>query len=668
MKRFSPVLLLISIFSYAQKAPIKFGDVLVEDVKMAVYSKDSSAAAVVLADYGESRLNYVDKQGFLIEFKHVLRIKILKKEGLKWANYNIPLYHDSDQEEKVSSLKVVTYNLENDKIVQTKGKNEAFIKEKYDDNLDFTKIAWPAVKEGSIIELSYEVSSDFLFNFQDWEFQWEIPVKWSEYRARIPEYFSYEKYMQGYVSLEVSESEITSNSLTISSTQRATGNLPRATAFSQDKIDYQQTNYRWVAKDVPAFKKEPFMPTSKDFVSKINFELSFTNFPNSGIKQYMGSWDDIAKSYWERAGSEITGNNSLKKTVEEITAGIVAPDEKALAIYNYVKQTVLWDGTHRKYAESSPRKTLDEKKGSSAEANLLLASLLEKAELQVYPVLLSTRDHGFVRESFPVSTQFNYVVCAMQIGEKTLLLDATDKFLPMGMLPEKCLNGKGFLVSKDGYKWIELVSASRTRKVYSADLILKETGELKGSLKIDKSGYHSVTARKAFVSNGEKEYVKSFVSTRPWEVSKSEFPTASEVSQPFKEGHEITINEHLTDAGGTLYFSPFVIGKETENPFKQETRVYPIDFGHSFDEVYIAKLTIPEGYVVDELPKSKAMALPQNASKFLFNVTASGNLISVSSTLSINRSLFSQEEYPNLREFFSQVVAKQAEQIVLKKK
>jgi hypothetical protein len=36
--------------------------------------------------------------------------------------------------------------------------------------------------------------------------------------------------------------------------------------------------------------------------------------------------------------------------------------------------------------------------------------------------------------------------------------------------------------------------------------------------------------------------------------------------------------------------------------------------------------------------------------------------------MSINKTLFAQDEYPNLREFYNQVVAKQDEQIVLKKK
>jgi hypothetical protein len=43
-------------------------------------------------------------------------------------------------------------------------------------------------------------------------------------------------------------------------------------------------------------------------------------------------------------------------------------------------------------------------------------------------------------------------------------------------------------------------------------------------------------------------------------------------------------------------------------------------------------------------------------------------MISITSSLSFNKSVFNQEEYPALRDFYGQVVAKQAEQIVLKKK
>lgn len=215
-------LLFVSIFLslslHAQKPPIKFGDVSVDDLKMTTYAQDSSAEAVVLGDFGESKLEYnKTKESFQVMFERTRRLKILRKEGLEWANLNIPLYHNTSDEEKLTNLKAVTYNLENAKIVETKAKSESILKEKADDNLNLVKVTWPNVKVGSIIEVTYRVTSDFIFNFQDWDFQETIPTAWSEYRVTIPEYFNYEKYVQGYVGLAINESKTSSGSITITS-------------------------------------------------------------------------------------------------------------------------------------------------------------------------------------------------------------------------------------------------------------------------------------------------------------------------------------------------------------------------------------------------------------------------------------------------------------------
>ncbi|MDP4680574.1 MAG: hypothetical protein NWS46_09435 [Cyclobacteriaceae bacterium] len=70
--------LIISFNSFAQKAPIKFGEVALEDLKMEVYENDSSASAVVLADFGTSFIDYrVD--GFKVVYERHIRIKILNR-------------------------------------------------------------------------------------------------------------------------------------------------------------------------------------------------------------------------------------------------------------------------------------------------------------------------------------------------------------------------------------------------------------------------------------------------------------------------------------------------------------------------------------------------------------------------------------------------------------
>src|SRR5690606_40821111 len=72
------VLLIVSpIWLFAQKDPMKFGKISQEEVDLQYFEKDSSAVAVVLADYGHAYINL--SIGKLIFERHT-RIKILKKE------------------------------------------------------------------------------------------------------------------------------------------------------------------------------------------------------------------------------------------------------------------------------------------------------------------------------------------------------------------------------------------------------------------------------------------------------------------------------------------------------------------------------------------------------------------------------------------------------------
>jgi hypothetical protein len=297
-----------------------------------------------------------------------------------------------------------------------------------------------------------------------------------------------------------------------------------------------------------------------------------------------------------------------------------------------------------------------------------LASLLDKAGFSVSPVLTSTRNHGFIREVTPVSSQFNYVICLASVGDKSFLLDATEKLLPVGMLPERCLNGSGFAVSKSGYKWVPLQSKTKSRIIVNVDLALTASADLIGKLQIDRSGYDALVGRKKYFSKDEAEYVKDFVGTRSWEITKSDFENTKEIHQPIKEKYELVINEHIMMAGNVMYLNPLLLYRIDENPFKLEKREYPVDYSSPYERIFMGRITIPDGFQVDELPQAKVLALPENTGRYTYSVSQAGNVLNIVSNFQINKSIFTQTEYPNLREFYNQVVAKQAEQIVLKKK
>lgn len=637
-------LALVSITTVAQKSPVKFGSIPMEDMKMTVYDKDSSAAAVILVDYGEAYIQ-VNTVSVTLNFERHVRIKILKKEGLDWANVEVPLRHSGTSEDKVAQLKAVTYSLENGQIVETKMTKDAVFKEKYSRNIDLHKFTLPKVKEGSIIEYSYSVISDFYTNFPNWQFQYSIPVRHSEFWASIPEFFFYEKYMQGYV--QVTNYEV----------------LPK------NSTDFQVNAHHWVVKNVPAFKEEPFMTSKNDYTARINFALSRVAFRGRPVQDIMGSWQKLNSLLVEAEsfGGIIRSSSFLKKQATEITAGITDPFQKATAIYNFVRDNLEWNGD-KDYLSAPPKKVFDSKKGSAGDINIILASMLEKVDIDVDMVILSTRDHGFVRKEYPMSEQFNYAICLARIGDKEILMDATEKLLPMGMLPERCLNGEGLVISKTKHGWVKLGTRTKAKTIVSADLALDANGDMKGSLVYTHDGYDAHRMRKEYHTKGEDTYLKDFLASKSWQVDKSDFENVQAIDKAAKQSHNITIAEHVAAAGDVMYISPFITSQISENPFKLENREYPVDYGVNQEKTYMFKLTLPEGYVVDEIPQSKVYMLPGSAAKYTFNCSLIGNTVTLLSSFQINKSLFIQSEYPDLREFYNQVVAKQAEQIVLKKK
>ena len=104
-----------------------------------------------------------------------------------------------------------------------------------------------------------------------------------------------------------------------------------------------------------------------------------------------------------------------------------------------------------------------------------------------------------------------------------------------------------------------------------------------------------------------------------------------------------------------------------ENIYKTDERKFPVDYSYGNSKTFVAQYEIPQGYRVETLPKPVMMAMPDKDASFTLNVAVNDNKIQVIRKFTVNKVMFLPEEYPNLKEFYNQMVAKEAEVIVLKK-
>ena len=148
------------------------------------------------------------------------------------------------------------------------------------------------------------------------------------------------------------------------------------------------------------------------------------------------------------------------------------------------------------YSEFGIKKSFESKTGNVGDINLSLIAALKYAEVPVEPMLLSTRKNGLVTDLYPVLSDFNYVVAKVTIADKIYLLDATDDFHPFGLLPERCLNGKGRVIGDKESYWFELKPTDKEKTTTMLTLVLDDDGVIKGSIQYLYAGYKAVSERK----------------------------------------------------------------------------------------------------------------------------------------------------------------------------
>jgi len=603
-----------------------------------------------------------------LKFTRKSKIKILNKDGLDIANRSVSLYREGLNREKLTKLKVTTYKLENGKVESYKMSNDNEFEESISDNLD--KVFFNAVQVGvgDIVEIEYSIISDFLFNLQPWDFQSMYPVEYSRYKVLLPEYFNYNKSIHGYIKVESLPLKGENQKFTIQYDNRHTQFGNSGDRGSYD-INSHSTLHTYVAREVEAFREEPYLSSARNFMSSIKFELLSVKFPYSTVDVYSRDWASIDKQFLEHKGfgGYISDRNDGRYVLEQLQLQGNTPEEIVLNTYLSILQYVKFNGKLRTLTNSSLRDVFKQGEGSSAEINLMLVNLLNQQGVESYPVVASTRDHGMVRTSYASLSQFNHVVAAVIIDSSLVFMDASCASCLPGTLPFRTLNGTARLVHPSQRGWVNL---SSTQKGITSTAVVARLSESEWSANVQRnfSGYHAFLERLKVNNEGSsEEYIAALANDY----------SNYKISNPAMNGFEapeqdlmLTMDIHsgsIEKLGSKLLITPSFMFSFSDNPFKSENRTYPVDFGYRQAENYSITYHLPDNYHMDANPEPARIVLPDGKGSFMYQVIKVGKMIQVQFRYELNESMYSSEDYPLLKQFFSLMIDKINEPLVLDK-
>ncbi|MEI9919161.1 MAG: transglutaminase domain-containing protein [Bacteroidota bacterium] len=630
----------------------KYGQVTYRDLDATTYPADTSANAYVIYEFGKTMFDYDNINELIIDY-HV-KIKILRQEGLSQANIEIPLYKSNTREETIRDIYASSFNTVNGKIVETKLESRSIFTEKNGKYYNFTKFAIPNAKVGSVIEYQYRMRSPFIFNFRTWDFQSDIPKVVSEYHTIIPANFTFNVTLRGYLNLANHDSEIAAECFRVSG-----GTADCAIS-------------KYAMKDIPAFKDEEFMTAKANFLSSIRYELQQVKDFNGAINKYTKEWKDADQEFRNSAdfGQQLKrGENVVEDKVKSITLGENDPLTKAKLIYDFVKFHYIWDEVYGLFTEYGIKKAFEEKKGNIADINLTLIVALRSAGFSVDPVALGTRGHGRPVELHPVMSDFNYVIAKLDLDGKTYLLDAVDDYLPFGSISLRCYNGIGRVLNSEGSYWMDIKPAERDRSATMISLSIADNGEMTGTITETYFGYAAVRQRKEMAEfQDEKSYLeKQKASNHFFTITSYERTGVDDLSKPVVEKFGVQLTAFDPGAQHFL-FNPFLVGRTETNPFKTDTRMFPVDFAVPLDRSITIVVDFPESFEVTSMPDKVGLAIPKAGGRYIFGAQVMGNKLTMNNVLGIARPVFAPEEYPYLKEIYSKMLQAQGADVIFKKK
>ncbi|TPG38873.1 DUF3857 domain-containing protein [Flavobacterium pectinovorum] len=669
IKLFSLSILLLFI-SKVTAQEFKLGKVSIAELEQKVHPKDSSAVAAVLYKKGKSRIEYDQNDGFISLTEVETRIKIYKKEGYDWANQSVWYQNSDGTKEKVDFSDAVTYNLVNGKIEKTKLASNGIFNEVISKYRAVKKITMPNVKEGSVIEFSYIIRSPRDGVIREWDFQTSIPVNYSEFKTYIPEYYVFNPRQKGYIFPKVTaERKNRSILFTVKERSGGGGFTAARTDISTEKFDYLENQTTYTAIDFPAMKDEDFVNNIDNYTSSVQHELAMIKWPNSPTKSFSTDWNSVVKTIYEYDdfGPELNKTGYFEEDLKKILVDKNTSDEKILAILNYVKTTVKWNDYYGYSCDNGVKKAYKEKTGNIADINLMLTAMLRYAGLTANPVLVSTRSNGIAIS--PNRTAFNYVIAAVETPNGNVLLDASAKFSTPNILPFRVLNWYGRLIRKDGTsEEVDLMPKKASGDTVFMTYNLDSEGKVTGKVRRQCTDYNAMITRGNIDAVKEEEYLEKLENKNDKiEISDYTRTNEKEILLPTIETYSFTGNNLTEVIGGKIYVRPMLFFANEKNPFKQDIREYPVDFGFPFVDKYNITLQIPEGFTAEVLPQPVVYNMQDNLGSFKFNIMANGNVLQISIQHQINEAIVSVEQYEMLKEYYKGMIAKETDKIVLKR-
>jgi hypothetical protein len=523
-------------------------------------------------------------------------------------------------------------------------------------DVKFKILRIPAPDPGNIIGYEYEVEEQPFFLQEFWYFQDIDPVRESHYSLQVPAGWEYKASWLNHEEVSVTESG---------------GNVSQ-----------------WVLHDVTGIRREPKMPPREGVAGFMIISL----FPPGGVLNGFSNWNEMGKWYVNLVGGRVEASSEIKQEVAALTASKTTTLEKMQTLATFAQRDVRYVGIELGIGGYQPHPASEvfaHRYGDCKDKATLLRSMLREIGVDSYHVVIYT-ERGAVTPKTPAHSGFNHVITAIKLPDgltdpsliatvqhpklgKLLFFDPTNELIPFGQLPGHLQANYGLLVTPDGGELIELPQqpSSMNSIRRTAKLTLDTNGTLKGSVEELRLGERASTERRRLLTvSKDADRIKPIEdllagSLGSFHITHAALLNVQQTDRPFGFNYSFEAPNYAKNAGNLLLVRPRVIGMKGSGLLEtKEPRKFPIEFEEPAQDTDTFEITIPPGYVVDDVPPP--VDADYGFASYHSKTVVNGNVVDYTRTFEVKELSVPVNEAEDLKRFYRIIASDERNTVVLK--
>jgi hypothetical protein len=515
----------------------------------------------------------------------------------------------------------------------------------------------PAADPGNIVGYEYELEERPVFMQNAWRFQETDPVRESHYSLQLPAGWEYKASWMNHT--EIKPTEAGSN------------------------------RWDWTVTDLSPIRHEPEMPP----FAGVAGQMVVTLFPSGGkAPTGFAAWDEMGKWYATLVAGRVDASPQIQQQVATLTAGKTTQLEKMQAIAHFAQHDIRYVAIELGIGGWQPHpapEVFAHRYGDCKDKATLMRSMLREIGIESYHVVINDR-RGAVTAETPAHPAFNHVIIAVRLPEgmndpslvatlqhpklgRILYFDPTDEMTPFGQIRGELQANYALLVTPDGGELTPLPqqppamnSIERTGK-----LTLDQYGTLTGQVKETRLGERASSERWALRTvTTDKDRIKPIEnllanSLPAYNITHASVINLSLTDLPFGFDYSFQAANYAKNAGGLLLVRPRVLGTKGQAILEtKEPRKFPIEFEGPARDTDNFEITIPAGYVVDDVPPP--VDADYGFASYHSKTEVKGNVINYQRTFEVKELSVPVSRADELKKFYRVISSDERNTVVLK--